>query len=95
MARIAASVRLHRPVPAHSSASEWDQEESPAGASLDRKMEDCIAFFGEMASAAPQRTERAFYEHLKAMAVGIQENRRFLDHLQMEIDEVHRELRSR
>ena len=59
--------------------ADWSRRIHPEPASLDRKMEESIIFFGESAATTEHKTERAFYEHLKAMAAGIQENRRFLD----------------
>lgn len=61
-------------------------------ASLDEKMAEAITWFTEAEDKARHESDRVLYTHLKAMAAGIQEDRRVLDYIQKQIEEIHHEL---
>lgn len=59
---------------------------------LDQKLEQTIEAFTHRAEMARSAADRDLYIHLGIMAVGIQENRRLLDHLRSRIEEIGHEL---
>jgi hypothetical protein len=70
------------------------QEDRTVTELLDEKMEQAIDFFAHAADHPRRGMDEALYAHLKAMAAGIQENRRVLDYVQTQLDEIHHRLSS-